>query len=451
MTFAKAQFHTSHERGFAPWSACKLRAVALACGLLAAPALSGAATVDLRAVGPWEFELIENARARRFAVVPPRPVSVTHQRVEQLPEWREQPGWARPKIAGLTDGLCSALFALDPSSLLVRSVPGADGITYEQGRDYRADAEWGGFGRIRDGRIAAEQPVYLSYRFHQRRLDSIVRTASGELVVRIGQPHIATPVPPALRPGEERIANIWLPQNIEKLGPDHLFPILETAFPERLKPQPTDAERLLPKTMARLRAGEPLRVLAWGDSVTQGYLGDDQWQAQFVRRLQERFPRAQIELITRGWGAHNSQHFLDAPPGHPGNYAEQVLGAKPDLVVSEFINDFPLDPTKVERNYLKFLADFRQIGAEWIILTPHYATGMGLTRERDVDEDPRFYVKMLRRFAPENGVALADASARYGRLWRQGIPFSTLMVNTANHPDARGMAIFADALMELFP
>ena len=48
-------------------------------------------------------------------------------------------------------------------------------------------------------------------------------------------------------------------------------------------------------------------------------------------------------------------------------------------------------------------------------------------------------------------MALADASRRYGRLWRQGIPYSTLLLNSINHPDARGMKLFADALMELFP
>ena len=54
-------------------------------------------------------------------------------------------------------------------------------------------------------------------------------------------------------------------------------------------------------------------------------------------------------------------------------------------------------------------------------------------------------------FAREHKVALADAARRYGRLWRQGIPHSTIMLNSINHPNARGMTIFADALMELFP
>jgi hypothetical protein len=56
----------------------------------------------------------------------------------------------------------------------------------------------------------------------------------------------------------------------------------------------------------------------------------------------------------------------------------------------------------------------------------------------------------LRVFAAKHNVALADAARRYGRLWRQGIPYSTLMLNSINHPDARGIKIFADALMELF-
>ena len=76
---------------------------------------------------------------------------------------------------------------------------------------------------------------------------------------------------------------------------------------------------------------------------------------------------------------------------------------------------------------------------------------MGLTRQRDIDDDPRAYVKAIRVFAARNGIPLADASLRYGRLWRQGLPYNTMMLNNINHPDHRGMRIFADSLMELFP
>ena len=68
-----------------------------------------------------------------------------------------------------------------------------------------------------------------------------------------------------------------------------------------------------------------------------------------------------------------------------------------------------------------------------------------------VDDDPRPYVAGLREFEVRNQTALADASRRHGGPGRRGIPYSTLMLNSINHPDARGMKLFADALMELFP
>ena len=120
--------------------------------------------------------------------------------------------------------------------------------------------------------------------------------------------------------------------------------------------------------------------------------------------------------------------------------------------ISEFVNDASLQSSQVEERYIRLMADFQTIGAEWIILTPHYVRPdrRRLTREREIDEHPRPYVAGLRQFAAQHDVALADASLRYGRLWRQGVPYNALMVNAINHPDARGMRIFADALMALF-
>jgi hypothetical protein len=46
---------------------------------------------------------------------------------------------------------------------------------------------------------------------------------------------------------------------------------------------------------------------------------------------------------------------------------------------------------------------------------------------------------------------LADAARRYGRLWRQGIPYLTLMENGINHPNLAGHQILADSLLALFP
>jgi lysophospholipase L1-like esterase len=327
----------------------------------------------------------------------------------------------------------------------------------QKDRDYAIDLEWGTFGRWTNGVLKVDQPVYASYRYGLLRIDSIILQEDGGIVHRAGAARSAAPVPPPLVEGERRLANLWLPGRISKLAPEHLFPITESAYPEPPPVRPSVAERLLPRTMAKLKEGGSLRILAWGDSVTDGrYLPEparDRWQKQFVTRLARRFPQAKIELITEAWGGRNTASYLNEPPGSEHNYREKVLGARPDLIVSEFVNDAGLNPDQVKERYGKLWKDFQSIHAEWIILTPHYVRPdwMGLAAERDIDDDPRPYVEGLRQFVLRHQLALADASLRYGRLWRQGIPYSTLMLNSINHPNAHGLRIFADSLMELFP
>jgi hypothetical protein len=117
----------------------------------------------------------------------------------------------------------------------------------------------------------------------------------------------------------------------------------------------------------------------------------------FVDRLRERFPAARIELVTEAWGGRNTGSYLAEPTGSEHNYQEKVLDRRPDLVVSEFVNDAGLSPEQVEERYGRLLADFRGINAEWIILTPHYVmpSWMKLESQRQIDEvglhrlDPR--------------------------------------------------------------
>lgn len=392
-------------------------------------------------------------------VPPPISREVIYEKHASLPLFNPQAGgWVKgARLGALLAQECTTPHLLAPESLQLRAGTEADAPLLKEGEDYAADLLWGTLGRLPNGRIGEGQPVYASYRHGLLRMDSVVMTRDGQLVLRSGEPRAAAPVPPPLHEEECRLANVWLPGRVNRLSSDHLFPILETAAPEPLPSRPEMKEKLLPRTREKLRRGQPLRVLAWGDSVTDGgYLPAperERWQAQFVARCRERFPGAKIELLTEAWGGRNTALYLAEPPGSLHNYREKVLATKPDLIVSEFVNDAMLTPEQVEERYGGFLEDFKAVGAEWIILTPHYIRPdwMGLTKERDIDDDPRPYVKGLRQFADRHQVALADASLRYGCLWRQGIPYSTLMLNSINHPDARGMRLFADSLMALFP
>jgi lysophospholipase L1-like esterase len=425
-------------------------------------------SVDVTLTGDWQVQVSigrddtspgSQPLTATLHVVPPTSISVEAEKFDSLPLFNAQAaGWTKgARLQGVIAQECTSCGILNPKSLIVSTGPESTAPTLELGKDYQADLEWGTFGRLPGGKVSEGQPVFVSYRYSPLRIDSVVLTDAGQVELREGVPHASTPAPPTLNPRDKRIANIFVPGRITKLEPEHVFPILESGYPEPPKPSPTKAEQLLPKTMAKLRAGGPVRILAWGDSVTDGgYLPDAEhtrWQAQFVARLQSRFPQAKIELVSEAWGGRSTASYLAEPAGSPHNYQEVVLGAKPDLIVSEFVNDAGLTPEQVEDRYGKFLADFTAIGAEWIILTPHYVRPdwMGLAAQRDIDVDPRPYVGALRDFTAKHRVALADASLRWGRLWRQGIPYNTLHMNTINHPNPDGMRLFADSLMWLFP
>ena len=453
MRFKKTSLKNNPRAGF--FSALLLVMSIVANGSMTAP-------VDLKITGDWAVKVSTEAASgavTTLQIAPPTIITVNADRFASLPIFNPKTsGWAKgAQLSGIRAQETTTPFLLVPDSLELRAGPTAAAPIFRRSEDYEIDPQWGTIGRLATGRIKAGQPVYASYRHAQLRLDAVIRSRAGEIILRSGQPRAAAPEPPRVEAGESLLAHIWLPGQLTKLTPDNLFPILETTYPESPKASPGAAERLIPKALEKLQTGERLRILAWGDSVTDAsYLPNpalERWQEQFVTRLRQRFPRANIELTTEAWGGRNTASYLHEPPGSQHNYQEKVLGAKPDLIISEFVNDAGLKPEQVEERYTKLLTDFQSLGAEWIILTPHYVRPdwMGLTREREVDEDPRPYVAGLRTFAREHNVALADAARRYGRLWRQGIPHSTIMLNSMNHPNARGMTIFADALMELFP
>jgi hypothetical protein len=276
---------------------------------------------------------------------------------------------------------CTARFQLDPASFRLKQGRG-DAAEWARGKDYEVDPEWGTFGRIEGGALAPEATVYVDYRHGLSRLDAVVVRADGTVLLRPGVPHVANPKPPAPAEGELPMCNVYTTMRQGRLTADSLFPILELAFPEPPAASTTPVERFLPKTLAKLRNGERLRLIAWGDSVTDGgYLPhpDQRWQVQFVTALKARFPRADIELIHFGWGGRNTSSFLAEPPGSPFNYQEKLLDRKPDLVVSEFVNDAWMNEAQTRERYGKLLADFQAMGAEWLILTPHYTRPRGQT------------------------------------------------------------------------
>lgn len=426
----------------------------IACRLLCS-ALPVLAAVEVRLAGGWTVE-VRGAAGRaadgRVAIGRLGVVPVTAERYEKLPDFdfKTNAGWRKGvRLTGVRAEECTVQGALDPESLVVRDAPGPGAQEFRRGVDFEADLDAGTVGRVPGGGIGAGQPVFISYRYGKQRIDSIVVGRDGNLAVRVGVADAVTPAVPAVEPGEQRLANVLVLGRDVALRAENLFPILEESYPEVRSAGPSMAEERLPKTLAKLRAGDPVRILAWGDSVSTY----NRYQVMFVESLKARFPAAKIELVTEAWGGRSTLSYLREPEGSEHHYGEKVLGRKPDLIISEFVNDAGMNEAQVEERYARLLSDFRGIGAEWIILAPHYVRPdwMGLKSQREIDEDPRPYVRGIREFAAKYGVGLADASRRYGRLWRRGIPYLTLMENNINHPNLFGHRLFAESLLEVFP
>jgi lysophospholipase L1-like esterase len=380
-------------------------------------------------------------------VAPPVQVNVEGEEHVSLPEG------LGASLRSIREGLAVVQDRLDPLSLRVRSCDG--GVLYEPHRDYLVDPTWAVVGRTPDGRISADTRVRIDYRYGLSRLDTVLVDASGNVALRQGDSRLPRPRPPELLAGERALANVWIPGRQQQLTADCLFPILEDRCP------PLPADRLqcigsrLPRTLAKLRAGEPLRIMAWGDSVTAGGWVplECRWHQRFAAALRAAVPGAKIDLVTSAWGGKQSGEFLADPRNAEHPYPGALEGTLPDLVVSLFVNDAKslTGLAALDRQYGRYRDDFGRMGAEWLIVTPHYTCPewMGFVRQRDIDGDPRPYVVALRQFAEAHGIAIADASRHWGRLWRRGIPYTIYLSNGVNHPDAQGMEPIADAVLEI--
>ena len=407
---------------------------------------------EVTITGDWQVEVRYNGETKTFDIAPPETVTVTNERYSSIAVFNTAALlWTRgTPLEGVRASECTVENELVPGSVTVSLTPGGTPLT--PGIDYLVDEVSGVIGRLEGGKIGAGTPVYVSYQYTPMRIDSVVYE-NGNLSLIRGTSHAVNPTQPKLGSGQTRVANIFISQETRnRLTEDSLYPILDDGslnIPDRAL-----AKILLPKTWEKLQNGETVKILIWGDSVSVGaYVNQTQrWQNVFLNRLYQRFPNARIQMVTQAWGGRTTADYLAEPAGSAYNYQKKVLDEKPDLIISEFVNDAGLPLSQLQTIYPKLKADFDAIGAEWIINTPHYIrpNWMGLTSQKNIDDDPRPYTEYIREFGKENRILVAEVSTLYGRLWRQGIPYNTLMVNNVNHPNPYGLSLYADALMVLF-
>lgn len=130
------------------------------------------------------------------------------------------------------------------------------------------------------------------------------------------------------------------------------------AMPPMAWRPPVDAGRQLPRTLARLRDGGPLRIVLLGDSIA-----NDLSNSPLDVLLEGRYRKASVELRFTGRGGTGWLALQD-------DVASRVLVHKPDLVILLAISN---EPETMASPLSRIVREIRQGApqAELLLITPH--------------------------------------------------------------------------------
>jgi lysophospholipase L1-like esterase len=383
----------------------------------------------------------DNSYISQFVFEPAEIVTITNEKVKLA---KEPPsGWRGGAVLrGVkTTGGTAAVGSLLAETLVIKY----NDTILRIKEDYIVEPEWGSIGIGPNSVVTPSDEVEASYAFSLLRIDSIVEAKNGSRFIVKGISDLTTPEPPIVNNDNKRISNVLIPYKSDGRKIE-MFPIEQKSNFKSFT-----SKGLIPNTLKKIELNEHVKIICWGDSVTNG--GDassheKKFTKVFEKMLKTRFPNSNIavEVIARS-STHSRQWLF------PGQYEklnseewfDKILAAQPDLVAIEFVNDsYITDEALFAETYNEIVNRFKVINAEIIFITPHFTRGM------PKHKDNRKYVKFLTDFAQTNKIAIADVSSRWENLHLEGIPYITYLKNGYNHPDDRGHRIYAEELIKCF-
>lgn len=203
-------------------------------------------------------------------------------------------------------------------------------------------------------------------------------------------------------------------------------------------PVQDDQTMFLRSTEAKLKAGEALKIVAFGDSITAG--GDASkpdliyWQ-RWADALQRKHPDSRITAVNGATGGDSTAQGLE-------RLQTKVLDEKPDLVLLGFgMNDHNVMGVPIpqfESNLIQMITRIRtEVGAEVILFStfpPNPKWKFGSHRMEE-------YAAATRRVARETACAYADVFGNWQALAGRKKP-EDLLGNNINHPNDFGHGIY---------
>jgi lysophospholipase L1-like esterase len=197
----------------------------------------------------------------------------------------------------------------------------------------------------------------------------------------------------------------------------------------------------LPHVASKLIAGQPVVIIAFGSSSTQGYgssAPEYTYPNRLAAQLKRHYPTADITVINRGKGGEDAPEMMR-------RLQTEVIDLKPDLVIWQVGTNAVLrnlDQSETEKMIADGIARMQEVGSDVVLVDPQYSP-----RVNEKAEGAGKMTKLLGRIAELRKVGIFPRF-EVMRDWheKQAIPVEEFIIPDGLHMNDWGYACFAQLL-----
>ena len=197
------------------------------------------------------------------------------------------------------------------------------------------------------------------------------------------------------------------------------------------------------KTIAKLKSGEDVKIVAIGDSLTHGWMVSKGYLDFLKEMLRKRYPEASFQIVNKGIPGDTASGGLD-------RIEADVYFYDPDCVLVEFaLNDAfcGYSPELFWRNIQEMIAGIRKNTKAEVVLV----TAVWLDDPGSYDFVEKSFYGKLEELAEKFGLPVARVHDHWRRQVLSGaVDFEALVQFDGVHPTVEGYRLMAEAVMEVF-
>lgn len=197
----------------------------------------------------------------------------------------------------------------------------------------------------------------------------------------------------------------------------------------------------LPHVAGKLIAGQPVLIIAFGSSSTQGYgstTPEYNYPNRLAAQLRRHYPTADITVINRGKGGDDAPMMMK-------RLQTEVIDMKPDLVIWQVGTNAVLrnlDPAETVRFVEEGVARIQAVGSDVVLVDPQYSPAVNAK-----SEGAGKMVQLLGKVAELRNIGVFPRF-EVMRDWheKQSIPTEEFIIPDGLHMNDWGYACFAQLL-----